>query len=391
MKVLFITPRFPFPPIGGDKLRAFAFLRYFSRFTDLRLVSFAEDSDELLYLPAARKMCSSVEVELLPKRLSYVNVLVGLSGGGPLQLSYYSSDRMRERITRAILGWRPELVFVHLIRMAEYVKDFDNPYKILDMTDSLGLSWRRSLRFRAGFVRAFHTIEAQRLDLYERRIGGYFDLCLLANRIDQEYLTRRNARGNFVIVPNGTELSPLPDVRPASPPRIGFIGNLRSFPNRDAVDFFIEKIFPKILRQRPGCQFWIIGANPKPEWSSPNIFVTGKVDDIRPYLQSCTVAVVPLRCGAGSHIKVFEAMICRVPVVATPIAIEGTALRGGIDCLISDRPEEFASQVVSLIDGGQKRADIIANAEATVRQNYTWQSSYRLLDQYISRLGSGPG
>jgi glycosyltransferase involved in cell wall biosynthesis len=46
------------------------------------------------------------------------------------------------------------------------------------------------------------------------------------------------------------------------------------------------------------------------------ITVTGRVDDVRPYMSKAAAYVVPLRIGGGTRLKIFEAMAMGKAVVS---------------------------------------------------------------------------
>lgn len=107
-----------------------------------------------------------------------------------------------------------------------------------------------------------------------------------------------------------------------------YVGGFTHVPNRDAVLWFAQQVFPKVLKHIPDMKFFVIGSNPPQEilaLQSEQIIVTGYVSDeeLMAYYQQIKVVVIPLRYGAGVKGKLLEAMYSGVPVVATGIALEG--------------------------------------------------------------------
>ena len=94
--------------------------------------------------------------------------------------------------------------------------------------------------------------------------------------------------------------------------------------------YFAEDIFPLVKAKRPEVQFWIVGSEPSERVRAltliPGVHVTGKVDDVRPYVRSATVFVCPLRVGPGSKNKILAAMAMQKATVATSISIDGLDL-----------------------------------------------------------------
>ena len=128
-----------------------------------------------------------------------------------------------------------------------------------------------------------------------------------------------------------------------------FIGGFEHPPNYDAMEYFLDDIFPLIVKKDPGIRIYIVGSQPPEALSaraSKNIIVTGFVSDIEPYFNKVKLSIAPLRYGAGVKGKINTSMTFGVPVVATTMAAEGMRLVDAEDVLIGDTAEDFASQVL---------------------------------------------
>lgn len=120
-------------------------------------------------------------------------------------------------------------------------------------------------------------------------------------------------------------------------------------PNRDAVRHFAMDLLPSVRDQLGDCRFIVVGASPTEdvlELASPEVVVTGFVEDLSIYYESCRLVVVPLRFGAGINYKVTEAMSYGVPVVASPVAAEGLGALDGEEIVVAQDDEAFIDAVV---------------------------------------------
>jgi O-antigen biosynthesis protein len=133
-----------------------------------------------------------------------------------------------------------------------------------------------------------------------------------------------------------------------------FVGGFAHPPNVDAVRWFVETVFDRIRARHPEIVFHCIGADPPPQIAAlaarPGVIVHGHVPDLDPYLDGCRVSVAPLRFGAGVKGKINQSMARGLPVVATTCAVEAMHLQDGVDVLIGDDAESFASAVLRLYD-----------------------------------------
>ena len=131
-----------------------------------------------------------------------------------------------------------------------------------------------------------------------------------------------------------------------------FTGHLGHPPNVDAVQFFIEHIWPSVLKEQPSAVFQVVGRHPDAELKeicsrSPHVELCANVPDIRPYFWNAGVYVVPMRFGGGVRQKIFEAWSMEVPVVCTTMAAEGIQVISGENCWIEDDPAGFESRIVN--------------------------------------------
>lgn len=151
MKILFLSSRLPFPPIKGDKLRAYYFLKYLSKKHNIDLLSFIERKEDIKYTDEVLKYCDSVETVLLPKYKSYLNMIFNLFSNLPFQVAYYYSAGMKSQIIKKISKNKYDLVFVVLQRMMLYGKYIANVSVILDHIDALSLNIYRRYNSEKSF------------------------------------------------------------------------------------------------------------------------------------------------------------------------------------------------------------------------------------------------
>jgi len=371
---LFLTSRLPFPPIGGDKLRVFKFLEFLSKENYITLFLFIDNKFQIPDIEVYKKYFSRIEIIYLPPHISYLNCIIGLFGKLPLQVYYYRSRRMRKLIEKEIENF--DLVFVHLIRMAEYVKGFKMIPKILDLTDAISLNYRRSIKYQKGLKYLISRIEKNRVLKYEIEIIKNFDKNFLVSETDKNYLNEYAETESVEIIPNGVDLEYFSyNENNFDAKCIVFMGNMRTYPNNDTVKYFCDSIFPIVLRRYPDVKFYIVGANPTREvfalGKRKNVIVTGEVDDIRPYIRRAVIFVCPLRVGSGILNKILESMALGTPVVTSTIGIEGIDAIPNEEILVSDDKYEFAEKIISLMENPDLRNRIALSGRKLIEEKYS--------------------
>ena len=105
------------------------------------------------------------------------------------------------------------------------------------------------------------------------------------------------------------------------------------------MSLLLDDIFPAVRAREPGATLSLVGRHP-PEWlrakvaNTPGVRVFADVPDVRPFLATCGMLVVPLRIGGGSRLKILEALAAGTPVVSTRVGAEGLELAPGRDLLV---------------------------------------------------------
>ena len=132
-----------------------------------------------------------------------------------------------------------------------------------------------------------------------------------------------------------------------------FVANFTYEPNRNALEFLLEEVFPRAWRELPDARLVLVGAGlERPPSDDPRVQALGFVDDLASAYGQARCAVVPLLQGGGSPLKLIEALAYGLPVIATPRAVAGLQLHGGEDCLVADGGQVFAETLVRVLRDG---------------------------------------
>jgi len=192
--------------------------------------------------------------------------------------------------------------------------------------------------------------------------------------------------GRVWIIPNGVSVSTdLPALMRSdhTEPTLLFVGTMSYPPNVDAAAFFCRDVLPLIRRQVPDVRVLLVGHEPPAEirrfHDGTTVIVTGSVPSVQPYLAEASVAIVPLRFGGGTRIKILEALAHGRPVVSTTVGAEGLDLEDGKHLLLGDAPERFAEQCVRLLRDRELRRTLIHAGWTRVKRDYDWPSIERLV------------
>jgi glycosyltransferase involved in cell wall biosynthesis len=255
--------------------------------------------------------------------------------------------------------------------------------------------WRRHVEHAADPLRrAYFKLQADRMYRYERRVSQASGHIVAVSQTDADEMRRLFDVTRVTEIPTGVNIEYFrpPTPPPATTADLVFVGSMDWLPNVDGVFYFIREILPLIRQARPETTLAIVGRTPPPKIAQfaaadPRIQVTGTVPDIRPYLWSSAVAIVPLRIGGGTRLKIYEAMAAQIPVVSTTIGAEGLSVNPPHDIRLADTPAHFAAQCLELLTTPELRTRLAQAAAAMVTSHFSWEQVARAFENIMQ---SGP-
>lgn len=377
--LLVVTPRLPYPVVGGDRLRIYHQCQVLSQHFNLTLLSLCATRQELNAELPADGIFQRVERHLHPRWKSWFNTLLALPGNLPLQIAYFRSGKLRQRIRH--LAPQHDAVLAHLIRAGDMTQDLHG-FNFLEMTDAISLGYQRLTQSQPtprGFMPWVYSVESRRLKSYEQRIVQRFTHTFLISEIDRQFLFGHDpqAASRTSIVTNGVDLVKLPYQFSPAGGHLVFIGNMSTVPNLDAVHHFATDILPLIAQLHPQVRLRVIGRIGPGERQRLQQFkgvdVVGEVDNIAQAAMGGGVGVCPMRLGAGVQNKLLEYMALGLPAVSTTIGQQGIHATPGTHLMVADTPHQFANAVSHLLTNRSAASALAQAARSYVEQHHTWQ------------------
>jgi len=406
-RILFLSQCLPFPPDSGVTNRTYHILQQLQRSFDVSLVAFSRrnhqrDSDARAAATAA-----------LRQEISHVLVPV------PIDSEWSLAAKLRVHVS-SVLARKPYTFFEYgsgdFRRQLESAVDRDSPdmvhmdsvdlYRWLPLLPAIPLACTHHniesdlLRLRADHIRGaalsgYVRHQAHLVENVERKLCTRFDLNIMTSETDAERLRALAPGARTSVVPNGVDVN---FFRPTAtqlivPDRVAFLGPTYMFPNRDAVEFFLDAIWPLVRNKRPGATFHVIGKNLMGDKalfeSHRGVACHGYVPDIRPHFSEAACSVVPLRVGGGTRLKILDAWSMGKAIVSTSIGCEGLETLDGENILIRDDPKAFAEAVVQVLHDGELRNRLGRNGRKTAEETYAWPVvGERLITLYQDRLAA---
>src|SRR5262249_17700691 len=164
--------------------------------------------------------------------------------------------------------------------------------------------WRRHYETQAGAVkRAYFHNQWEKMLAYESNACRRFDAVVAVSAPDRDFMREHYEVSEVYEVPTGVDtdyFQPLAGNR--RPFEIVFTGSVAWMPNEDGILHFVDRILPLIAGRFPQVRLTVAGRSPGPRLqslarSNARVRITGRVEDIRPYIAQAAVCIVPLRIG----------------------------------------------------------------------------------------------
>lgn len=375
-------------------------IRCLSRRHTVSLLSVTWTQPDRTDIDALLEYCERVDtvlnVRTAPSRAAAI--AKGFFAGRPVAAYPYYFDELSSKIGEIFETQRIDVVSFEQIYVAGYLDALPREHScrtvlsLHNIASSQYLSMAGLHAGRAG--KAAQRIKAWLMGRMEHQYFDRFDHVIAVSEREADVLRTRYPGRRVSAIENGFDGAGTKMLaEPARGNDLLFVGNMLYGPNTDAVTCFSTEILPIIRSSVPDARLFAVGASP-PEWlrlsTLPHLVITGRVDDVLPYYEQSRVAVVPLRAGGGTRLKILEAMAFGRPVVTTSTGCEGLEVRHREHLLIADGAAEFAECVVELVQRPELGRALTRNARQLLELRYDWEViNKKLTALYDNELAAG--
>jgi polysaccharide biosynthesis protein PslH len=410
--LLFLAQSLPFPPHSGVQSRTFHLLRQLQREFEVTLLPFARrqhhgDKEARVAAAAALAQLVSRVGEPVPIPAEYSRLrrlrdhALSLASGRPYTFYEYEAGAYPRQLDALLSSVAFDLVHLDsldLVRFADRLPTVPVTCTHPDIESEL--LERKASQVRFPLLRHYIRYQSRLVRRVERTACPRFTLNLMMSERDAAVLQELAPGARTLVVPNGVDTQHFapPPAEAVVRGRIVFLGPTYIFANRDAVEFFLGAVWPRVRERCPDATFELVGRNSAAEAARYRqlgaVLPAGYVPDVRPHLQRAACTVVPIRIGGGTRLKILEAWATGVPVVSTRVGCEGLEASDGHNLLIRDDPREFAEAVTQILLDEALRRRLAEAGRRTVEQHYSWEriagvlrTAYRGLVEASRRSG----
>jgi glycosyltransferase involved in cell wall biosynthesis len=400
MKILFVMIDVPFPSSSGQRTRNLSLLRAIQREGhEVSILAFGEVSE----LASVRQGLGDLGLDLAivprPSGLGHVGPI------GRMRALFsnlpYGAWRMRSKAMAALTKGRLatkefDLVICDDVYQIENLTDISDTAVILNKHTIVFEEFERFLQLETNFlVRAYGAIELAKLRRLEIKTAQQVAAVWPCSERDRRILLGANTEVPSPVVPNAIDGARFAPANCDDGRTLLYVGAMDWLPNRDAVEFFVFEIMPKVCELVPNVEFLIAGREPPSRFRRriervPHVTFTGTLPDLRPTIANAAICVVPLRIGSGTRLKILEAAASAKAIVSTTIGAEGLNLVDGSEILIADDPAAFANAVASLLLSRERRLAMGKKARERALSEYSLPALQNAVHAALSEIQEQP-
>jgi glycosyltransferase involved in cell wall biosynthesis len=371
MKILFTCKEFPHAKVIGGPIIIYNRVKYFSKNHLVSLAAFFHPGEEK-YITSVKPFCHDLKLVPLPAKRSPLKATWDFFTS-PIPhyfLRTHGSQKMAETIAEMVQNDRYDFVIGEYSVMGQFIHN--NPL----------LSPVR---------RIVSVHECYGLKKYEFGMYKHADKVLTLTNQDKKKLLDIFPELDIAVVPHGVDVEDFSFSGPEREERsVVFVGNYLHYPNVDAALYFYREIWPLIKSQIPEIKFYVVGQGPPPEIQSLSqdeaVIVTGRVDDVRPYIKKGRAFICPVMLGGGFRGKILEAMAIGTPVVSTSLGAEGVPAAQRENIIVADNPEEFTQGILDLMTDDRLFERIRKNARRLVEEKFAWQKGVEIMEGVLEKM-----
>jgi polysaccharide biosynthesis protein PslH len=385
VRILWLKTELLHPVDKGGKIRTYQMLKELKRDHQITYLTLDDGSADEDAREKADEYCH--QLICIPHRQRekftagfYVELAGNLASNLPYAIAKYKSAEMYRQVQELTSQGLFDVVVCDFLAPAVNVPRTVSCPAVLFQHNVEAMIWKRHAEVQTKALKhAYLAGQWRKMQAFESVMCRRFDRVIAVSEEDSEMMRREYKVEAIDDVPTGVDTGFFRPRRAErrDPKNLVFTGSMDWLPNEDAIRYFTAEIMPLIKRRLPDVTLTVVGRNPYPallELSKrdPSIIVTGRVEDVRPYMERAAAYIVPLRIGGGTRLKIYEAMAMEKPIVSTTVGAEGLPVQDEAQLLLADTPEDFAGAVLRVLNDEEFAFHLGRRSAQLVREQFGW-------------------
>lgn len=407
MRVLHLTTEFPWPATSGGSVRTVSQLRILASLPEVEAITVLSVAEHDVGEADRRAFADAIpKLRVLPPIFHPVHlfdfkrhvprvVLLRALAGVPYLAGKWDSRALHELLRQNLRSAAVDVVYIDHLGMARYLDDVrrERPQArtVLDQHNVESDFFKQFAERKTGPKKLVAQAEYRASVKFERRALQSVSAVVAISGEDARHFEKlAGVRAEVVPMVMTFERKDRPD---PGRPHLCYVGNLRWQPNVAGLDWFCQRVWPRVRAKAPDATLEIAGVGLKPDasgrlpvpeaWKVPGVTTIGFLEDLEPLYARSRGMVAPVFGGSGVRVKMLEGFRAGMPVVTTPDGAFGLPLDDGRQALIGKDEEGFAERVVQLVRDGEVRERLRQGGYAYLDEHHSLAVAQRVMRRVL--------
>jgi glycosyltransferase involved in cell wall biosynthesis len=401
-KILQLCKKFPYPIKDGEVIGiinltiGFHQLSYSTTVLALNTLKHFFDPAKL---PAEISNIARFEAVAIDTTVRPLPALLNLFSTKSYNVERFYSKVYEQKLYQQIVDNHYDVILLEGIYLMRYIdiirraiKDSNRHPIVVQRPQNVEyIIWERLARHEDNwFKKMYLSFLAKRMQRFETAMINEADVLIPVSQTDLDIFKFNGLRIPSMAIPTGYVFDAiLPVDYGIEQNAVAFLGGMDWMPNREGVDWFLEKVWPIVLKQKPDAVFYLAGRNIPSHFFDLKIAglkVVGEVDDAQKYINSYAISIVPLFAGSGMRVKIIEAMALGRAIVSTSVGAESIRYTNHQDIMIADDAVDFAAAILTILKEPAHRRTLGENAQKLIADKYDNRKiSHAIIDFAINQ------
>jgi glycosyltransferase involved in cell wall biosynthesis len=348
-------------------------------------------------LPESYRKATKIMAVFVDTGIKPIAALLNLFTPNSYNIERFISKSYEHALIQILKNNRFDIVQLESLFLTPYleiIRNYSNSKVVLRAHNIEFEIWERRTKTCRHLVKKWYLkLLSRRLKNYELSHLNKYDGIAAISKRDANHFIGFGCNKPITEIPIGVDLTKgsisLDDIKNTQLPNLFHLGSMDWMPNKEAIGWFLEEVWPLLHKLHPDMHLFLAGNNMPDHlinMGAKNIHVEGYIKDADAYMSSKDIMIVPLLSGSGMRVKIIEGMALGKAIVSTSIGAEGINYIPNKHLLIADDAPSFADAISRCVKERELIRGLGENARLLIKEKYDNTVISKKLEDFYIRL-----